>query len=179
MLAEFSIIPIGAGSSIGDRLAEVLRIVDASGIPYKINPMGTVVEGEWDEVIRLIKKCHKTVMKTGERAVTTISIDDRKGKPNRIEEKVKSIERRIGKSLKKIMGTELSLKCALYKFFFVLPRFYAASQSFFKELPEESSNRPGPGGIPIFFKSFPLRMVFTFLNSVRYWILPPVFACLC
>jgi len=41
------------------------------------------------------------VMKTGERAVTTISIDDRKGKPNRIDEKVKSIERRIGKPLKK------------------------------------------------------------------------------
>lgn len=101
MLAEFSIIPIGAGSSIGDQLAEVLRIVDASGLPYKINPMGTVVEGEWDEVIRLIKQCHKTIMKTGERAVTTISIDDRKGKPNRIDQKVKSIERRIGKSLKK------------------------------------------------------------------------------
>jgi uncharacterized protein (TIGR00106 family) len=101
MLAEFSIIPIGAGSSIGDRLAEVLRIVDASGISYKINPMGTVVEGEWDEVIRLIRKCHNAVMKTGERAVTTISIDDRKGKPNRIDQKVKSIEKRIGKSLKK------------------------------------------------------------------------------
>jgi uncharacterized protein (TIGR00106 family) len=101
MLAEFSIIPIGAGSSLGDRLAEVLRIVDASGIPYKVNPMGTVVEGEWDEVIGLIKKCHKTVMKTGERAVTTISIDDRKGKPNRIDQKVRSIEKRIGKSLKK------------------------------------------------------------------------------
>ena len=101
MLAEFSIIPIGAGSSIGDQLAEVLRIVDASGLPYKINPMGTVVEGEWDEVIRLVKRCHKTIMKTGERAVTTISIDDRKGKPNRIDQKVKSIEKRIGKSLKK------------------------------------------------------------------------------
>ena len=101
MLAEFSIIPIGAGSSIGDQLAEVLRIVDASGLPYKINPMGTVVEGEWDEVMRLIKKCHKIVMSTGERAVTTISIDDRKGKPNRIDQKVKSIEKRIGKSLKK------------------------------------------------------------------------------
>jgi len=101
MLAEFSIIPIGTGSSIGDQLAEVLRIVDASGIPYKINPMGTVVEGEWDEVIRLIKKCHNAVMKIGERAVTTISIDDRKGKPRRIDQKVRSIEKRIGKALKK------------------------------------------------------------------------------
>lgn len=101
MLVEFSIIPIGVGSSLGDQLAEVLKIVDASGLPYKLNPMGTVIEGEWDEVMRLIRKCHKTVMKTGERTVTTISIDDRKGKPNRIEAKVKSIERRIGKSLKK------------------------------------------------------------------------------
>jgi len=101
MLAEFSIIPIGIGSSIGDQLAEIFKIVDASGLPYKVNPMGTVVEGEWDEIMKLIKQCHKIVMKTGERVVTTISIDDRKEKSNRIEEKVKSIERRIGKALKK------------------------------------------------------------------------------
>jgi len=101
MLIEFSIIPVGIGSSLGDKLAEVLKIVDVSGLPYKVNPMGTVVEGEWDEIMKLIKKCHKAVMRTGERAVTTIAIDDRKGKPNRLEEKVKSIERRIGKSLKK------------------------------------------------------------------------------
>ncbi len=101
MLAEFSIVPVGTGSSIGDQLAEVLKIVDSSGLPYKINPMGTVIEGEWDEVIRLIKKCHGSVMGKAERAVTTISIDDRKGKPNRIDEKVKSVEKRIGKALKK------------------------------------------------------------------------------
>jgi uncharacterized protein (TIGR00106 family) len=101
MLAEFSIVPLGVGSSIGDRLAEVLKIVDASGLPYKVNPMGTVIEGEWNEVMKLIRRCHSTVMKRGERAITTISIDDRKGKPNRIEEKVRSVERRIGKSLKK------------------------------------------------------------------------------
>jgi uncharacterized protein (TIGR00106 family) len=101
MLVEFSTIPIGSSSSIGDQIAEVLRIVDASGLPYKINPMSTVVEGEWDEIVKLIKRCHKKVMTREDRVVTTISIDDRKWKPNRIDEKVKSIERRIGKSLKK------------------------------------------------------------------------------
>jgi uncharacterized protein (TIGR00106 family) len=101
MLAEVSIIPIGIGSSIGDKLAEVLKIIDASGLPYKVNPMGTVIEGEWDEIMKLIRKCHEAVIKTGERAITTITIDDRKGKPNRIEEKVKSIEKRLGKTLKK------------------------------------------------------------------------------
>jgi len=101
MLVEFSIVPIGTGSSIGDQLAEVLKIVDTSGLPYKVNPMGTVVEGEWNDVMGLVKKCHAVVMNTGERAVTTISIDDRKNKPNRIDEKVKSVEKRIGKQLKK------------------------------------------------------------------------------
>lgn len=101
MLAEFSVVPIGVGSSIGDKIAEVLRIVDASGLPYKVNPMGTVVEGEWNEVMALIRKCHSTVIKSGERAMTMISIDDRKGKPNRIEKKVQSVEKRIGKKLKK------------------------------------------------------------------------------
>lgn len=101
MLAEFSIVPVGAGSSIGDQLSKVLAIVDSSGLTYKVNPMGTVIEGNWNDVMKLIKKCHDTVMKTEERVVTSISIDDRKGKSNRIEEKVKSVEKRLGKTLKK------------------------------------------------------------------------------
>jgi len=101
MLIEFSIIPVGIGSSLGASIAEVLKIVDASGLPYKVNPMGTVVEGDWDSIMKVVRRCHKAVMKSGERVITTISIDDRKGKLNRIEEKVRSIEKRIGKSLKK------------------------------------------------------------------------------
>ena len=101
MLVEFSVVPIGMGSSLGVYLAEVLKIVDASGLPYKVNPMGTVVEGEWDEIMKLVKKCHGIVIRKGERAVTTITIDDRKGLPDRINQKVKSLEKRIGKSLKK------------------------------------------------------------------------------
>ena len=101
MLIQFSIVPIGFGSSLGDRVAEVLRMVDESGLPYKVNPMGTVVEGEWEDLFSLVKKCHTTVMKSEERVLTTIAVDDRKGKPNRLEGKVKSIENRLGKSLKK------------------------------------------------------------------------------
>jgi uncharacterized protein (TIGR00106 family) len=101
MLIEFSIVPVGSGSSLGERLAEVLKIVDESGLPYKINPMGTVVEGEWDELFRLVKKCHETLMKKEARVLTTITVDDRKGKTNRLDEKVKSVERILGRQLKK------------------------------------------------------------------------------
>jgi uncharacterized protein (TIGR00106 family) len=101
MLIEFSIVPIGSGSSISDRVADVLTIVDESGLPYKVNPMGTVVEGEWEELFRLVKKCHKTVVKNEERVITTISVDDRKGRRDRIEGKVRSVEKKLGKTLKK------------------------------------------------------------------------------
>ena len=101
MLVSFSIIQIGSSTSIGNKIAEVLKIVCSSGLPYEINPMGTVVEGEWDDIMKLIKRCHKTIMKSSERTMTIISIDDRKGKSRRINEKIKSVERRIGKALKK------------------------------------------------------------------------------
>ena len=50
MLAQFSIVPIGSGSSLGDKVAAVLDMVARSGMPYKVNPMGTVLEGDWDEI---------------------------------------------------------------------------------------------------------------------------------
>ncbi|MCK5286748.1 MAG: MTH1187 family thiamine-binding protein [Thermodesulfovibrionia bacterium] len=101
MLAEFSIVPLGAGNSISSHVARILKIVDASGMPYKINPMGTVVEGSWSDIMKLIKKCHDAILNTESRIITTISIDDRKGKSNRIDKKVESVEHKLGKLLKK------------------------------------------------------------------------------
>jgi len=101
MLVEFSIIPLGKSPSVGDDVAKVLKIVDNSGLSYKLNPMGTVVEGTWDEIMTLIKKCHHTVLRSGERVVTSIKIDDRKRHKKMIEEKVTSIEKRLHKSLRK------------------------------------------------------------------------------
>jgi uncharacterized protein (TIGR00106 family) len=101
MLAGFSIIPIGVGSSIGDQLAAALKIVDESGLPYKAGAMDTVIEGEWEEIMPLIKKCRDAIMEKEDRVVISITIDDRKGKLNRIEEKLSSVEKRLGKSLRK------------------------------------------------------------------------------
>jgi uncharacterized protein (TIGR00106 family) len=101
MLAEFSVVPIGAGVSISPQIAKVLKIVSASGVTYKANPMGTVLEGEWDEVMGVIKKCHAELMMDAERVLTTITIDDRKGKEQRIEKKLESVEQKLGMKLKK------------------------------------------------------------------------------
>lgn len=102
MLLEFSIIPIGKGESIGDEIAKVIKIVEESGLPYKVNPMGTVVEGDWDKVMGLVKKCHQEVLKNCSRVVTSITIDDRPEKPaDRIVEKIRSVEKRLGREVKK------------------------------------------------------------------------------
>lgn len=101
MVVEFSIIPIGAGVSTSAEVAKVVKLVDESGLDYRLNPMGTVVEGDWDEVMALIGKCHRLVAGDVERVLTSITIDDRKGRTGRITGKVESVERIIGRAAKK------------------------------------------------------------------------------
>lgn len=100
VLVEFSVAPIGAGTSLSPAVAKVMKIVAESGLNYKANPMGTVLEGDWDAVIGVIRKCHDAVMKDSERALTSIRIDDRKGKEPRIEKKLESVEQKLGMKLK-------------------------------------------------------------------------------
>ena len=101
MLVEFSIVPLGAGESLGDKIANVVRTVESSGLPYKLNPMGTVIEGEWEDVMKIIRECHKQVLDDSARVVTTIKIDDRPGKKDMITGKISSVEKRLGKEVNK------------------------------------------------------------------------------
>lgn len=100
MLAEFSITPIGRGTSVSRYVARCLEIVDRSGLDYRLNPMGTVVEGPFDEVLRLIARCHKAVARDCPRVSTIIKIDDRKGARGRLKGKVASVERLLGRKLR-------------------------------------------------------------------------------
>lgn len=99
VLAEFSIVPMGQGVSVSPFIARVIKIVLESGISYRMNPMGTVLEGEWDKVMTVIRRCHDEVLKDSERVLTTIRIDDRKIGQNRIDSKLDSVEQKIGTKL--------------------------------------------------------------------------------
>ncbi len=101
MLVQFSIVPLGAGESLSKEVAEVIRIVDESGLPYRTNPMGTVIEGEWDEVMTLVRKCHEKALESAARVLTALTIDDRPGKSDRIRGKIQSVEQRLGREIKK------------------------------------------------------------------------------
>lgn len=101
MLAEISFIPMDVGVSLSKHVAEVLDIIDRSGLSYKTGPMGTIVEGDWDEVMELIKKCHYRLLEVSPRVYTRIVIDDRKGATGRLEGKIASVEEHLKRKLKK------------------------------------------------------------------------------
>lgn len=101
LLVEFSISPLDKGESISKFVAGAIDIIDKSGLPYKVCPMGTCIEGEWDEVFGVIKKCFEKMSEESNRISIYIKVDFRKGKKGRLESKIRSVEEKLGREIKK------------------------------------------------------------------------------
>jgi len=100
VLLEFSMSPLGKGESVGKYVSRSLEIVDQSGVEYRLNPMGTVLEGEWDDVMDVVRQCYERMRKDCNRISCTMKIDFRKGKNGRLSGKVASVEKRLKRKLK-------------------------------------------------------------------------------
>ncbi|HEX4948149.1 MAG TPA: MTH1187 family thiamine-binding protein [Blastocatellia bacterium] len=92
MLVELSITPLGRDTHLGQDLAAVLKLIDESGLPYCLTPMGTCIEGDWDEVMMLVKACHHRLRTCATRVLTTVRIDDESGVTHKLTQNVKSVE---------------------------------------------------------------------------------------
>ncbi len=90
-VAELCLFPLGTESpSVGAYLKPVIKVIEESGLRYRLCPMGTVVEGSIDEILELVKECHEAILKAGaKRVVISLRIDDRTDKALTIEGKVK------------------------------------------------------------------------------------------
>ena len=99
VLLEFSMSPLDKGESLSQYVARSLDIIDKSGLPYQLTPMGTIVEGEWDQVMALVNACFKTMSQDCNRISTSIKIDYRAGKSGRLKSKIRSIENKLGRTL--------------------------------------------------------------------------------
>jgi uncharacterized protein (TIGR00106 family) len=95
MLAAFSITPLGIGVSVSDPVAEAVRLVRESGLPNETNAMFTNVEGDWDEVMALVKRCVMTVAEAAPRVSVVIKIDHRPGVSDALHGKVTAIEQTL------------------------------------------------------------------------------------
>nr|ODN88650.1 hypothetical protein L203_02663 [Cryptococcus depauperatus CBS 7841] len=97
-VADFCLIPMGLPtSSVGPEIAEVQRVLEKSGLEYKLHGYGTNIEGPWDEVVKVIGDCHKAVhamgtpriatdIRIGTRTDKKISSGGNDGKVKRVEE---------------------------------------------------------------------------------------------
>lgn len=100
VLLEFSMSPLGKGESVGKYVARSLDIIDKSGVAYRLNPMGTVLEGEWDDVIAVVTRCFERMKKDCNRISCTIKIDYRKGHSGRLATKIASVEKQLKRKIK-------------------------------------------------------------------------------
>jgi uncharacterized protein (TIGR00106 family) len=99
LLAEFSMWPMDKGVSVSPYVARCLDIVDRSRLPYKLGPLGTCIEGEYDQVMAVIKQCHDALAADSTRVFCTVKMDWRKDKSGTLASKVTSVEHHLGRNL--------------------------------------------------------------------------------
>lgn len=99
MLVAFSVAPTTAAEeddgSLAKAVAEAVRVVRDSGLPYELNSMFTIVEGEWDEVFSVIKRATDAVAATSSRVSLSIKADIRPGYTDQLTEKVQRIQEQL------------------------------------------------------------------------------------
>jgi uncharacterized protein (TIGR00106 family) len=92
--------PLDKGASVSTWVARSLEIIDRSGLAYRLGPMGTCIEGEWDEVMAVVRKCWNRMAKDSVRITFSIKGDWRRGAKGRLESKVSKVETLVKRKLR-------------------------------------------------------------------------------
>ncbi|MDH4099996.1 MAG: MTH1187 family thiamine-binding protein [Nitrospirota bacterium] len=100
VLLEFSMTPMDKGESVSEYVSRSLDIIDKSGLDYRLTPMGTILEGEWDEVFGVVKECFERMRVDCNRIAVSAKVDYRKAPAGRLSGKLDSVEKRLGRKLK-------------------------------------------------------------------------------
>ena len=100
MLFQVSMFPTDKRSaSVSADVAEVIDLIDRSGLPYRLTAMSTIIEGNWAEVMDLINLARLKLKKHHSRIYIIITVDDRKGAPKRLTGKIELVEKHIGRKV--------------------------------------------------------------------------------
>lgn len=101
VLLEFAMAPGGKGESVGAFVARILDLIDRSGVRYQLTPMGTILEGEWDQVFGVVKACFDELERDCDRISMNLKMDWRRGPQSRMESKLERVEGQLGRALSK------------------------------------------------------------------------------
>ncbi len=100
VIADFTLVPIGTGVSLSPYVAACEKILRGAGLKVQLHANGTNIEGEWDSVFAAVKGCHETVHRMGApRIFTTLKIGTRTDRDQSMEEKIASVQKRLGRDL--------------------------------------------------------------------------------
>ena len=96
-VAEVTVVPLGTATpSLSAYVARVLKILEDSGLPYQLTPMGTIIQGDPQEIMEVVLKMHNSLFSQGiQRVVTTLKIDERRDKPLTMEGKVAAVKEKL------------------------------------------------------------------------------------
>ena len=101
VVLEFNMFPLDKGESLSQYVARGLDIIDASGLAYRCRAMGALLEGEFDQVMDVVAKCFQAMAADCHRIECSIKLDYRQGRRGRLDSKVRSVEQKLGRELKK------------------------------------------------------------------------------
>jgi uncharacterized protein (TIGR00106 family) len=100
VLLEFAMAPHGEGDSLSAYVARILDVIDKSGVPYQLTPMGTILEGEWDDVMHVVTACFRALQADCQRIGMNLKVDYRAGSDSRLRSKIAKVEEHLGRKLK-------------------------------------------------------------------------------
>ena len=95
MIVAFSVTPLGVGVGVGEYVADAVQVVRNSGLPNRTDAMFTSVEGNWDEVMDVVKRAVDAVAARAPRVSLTLKADLRAGEKDALNSKVESVERHL------------------------------------------------------------------------------------
>ncbi len=101
MLLELSVIPLGRGRSISSDIVDLVKIIDASGLDYRLTAAGTIIEADWNQLMDVARKCHAEMRQKTDRVITFMKIDDYADRSGRLNGAIASVEGKLGKPVKK------------------------------------------------------------------------------
>ena len=96
MLVAFSVTPLGVGEDVAEFVADAVRVVRDSGLPSRTDAMFTTVEGDWDEVMDVVRRAVDAVAAKAPRVSLSLKADVRPGVTGALEAKVEAVERYLG-----------------------------------------------------------------------------------
>jgi uncharacterized protein (TIGR00106 family) len=100
ILLEFAMSPHGQGESVSRHVARILDIIDRSGVPYQLTPMGTILEGDWEVVMAVVTECFRALQADCARIGMNLKIDYRAGSESRLRSKIDAVEGHVGRKLR-------------------------------------------------------------------------------